>query len=149
MDSKDNENKLVPGQGQPLRLDQLKKLATGQPAALLPTLAVAKRPRARFQRAGRTWTGVLAIGACLAAAGALMLQKGDLLGAVVRLPAAPAAPDLGMAPAEQEKMWAMAAYEPNDFPGLLGVRKDEAARMEENARKLQRLLSGEDETGLQ
>jgi hypothetical protein len=144
MDSRDNENKLVPGQGQPLRLDQLKKLAAGQGVS---APAATPMKRARFRRAGKTWTGVLAIGAVLSAAGALMLRKGDLLDSLVRLPAAPAAPDHGMASAEQEKMWALAAFEPNDFPGLLGVRKDDAARMEVNARKLQRLLS--EETGLQ
>jgi hypothetical protein len=145
MDHKDNQNNLVPGQGKPLNLDQLKKLAAGQ--SIAPARAATAKPR-RFRRGQQAWTGAVAVGALLAAAGALMIRKGDVLDSLVRLPAAPAGPDVGMSPEEQERYWAMASYEPSGFPGLLGVKKDDAARMEENARKLQRLLSDE-ETGLQ
>lgn len=150
MDMRDNENHLVPGQGQPLNLDKLKKLAaSGQPLAggqAAPGTAAAK-PR-HFKRAGQAWAGALALGAVLASAGALVLGgKGGVLEALAG-GTRPAMPDVGMSQAEAERYWAMAAFEPSRFPALLGVPVDDLKRQEENARKLQRLLSEQEHPGL-
>lgn len=147
MDMENNENRLVPGQGRPLNLEKLKKLSYGKPLAAGQPLAAAQpaaspmRPR-RFRRAGSAWAGALAMGAVLAAVTTLvLLDRGGALRSLVRGSAAPALPDASLSPEDKERFWALAEYEPTRFASLMGVDQDEPARMEENARKLERLLS--------
>lgn len=151
MDMKNNDHNLVPGQGKPLNLDKLRKLAAGQSLATgQPSMetAPALKPR-RFKRAGRAWAGVLALGIILASAGAMVfLETGGILEMLVRSSAQPAMPDQGMTQADQEKYWALASFEPTRFPSLMGVPPSDFGREEENARKLQRLLSDREHPGL-
>ena len=151
MDMKNNGNNLVPGQGQPLNLDKLKKLAAGQSLAAGQPMAEAAsvKPR-RFKRAGRAWAGALVVGAALSAAGSLVfLEKGGILDMLARNSVQPGMPDEDMSQAEKDRYWALASYEPSRFPSLMGVRESDNQREERNARKLQRLLSDEERGGLQ
>lgn len=150
MDMKNNQNNLVPGQGKPLNLDKLKKLAIGQSLAVGQSVAhpVPAKSR-RFKRAGRAWAGALAFGACLSAAGALVfLEKGGILETLAMTAEQPGMPDEGMSRGEREKYWALASYEPTRFPSLMGVRQTDNQREEQNARKLQRLLADREHPGL-
>lgn len=153
MDIKDKGSNLVPGQGRPLTLDQLRKLA-GNPAATggtgaarpAPEAAAAGRTR-RFRRAPRAWAGALAFGAALSAASAigasLFLDRGPGIPASAAFApgARPAAPDAGLSAAERERYWAIAALEPGLFPALLGIPGDDPGFRERNARHPGRLLS--------
>lgn len=148
MDMKHDGNNLVPGQGRPMNLDQLKKLAAGKPLAAGQTLAESAGKPRRVKRAGKAWAGALALGAALSAAAAVvLLERGGLLQAFLRSDP-PGMPDEGLSAAEKEKYWALAAYEPSKFQSLLGVPESDLSRQEENARKLQQLLSERAQPGL-
>lgn len=153
-----NENRLVPGQSRPPQLAKLKKLAhgppaSGRPAPSSPVVVAPAKPR-RFRRAGTTWAGALVLGAVLMTAASLvLLERGGSPGKLLRGAAAPATriampgaagflPDAALSPEESGEYWALAEFDPDRFAALLGVRPDEPARMEEDARRLERLLSG-------
>lgn len=148
MEMQGNENRLVPGQGRPLDLGKLKKLAYGKPPAAGRTLAASRplsspsAPR-RIRRAGSAWAGALVLGSALIALGTLLfLDRGGPLRPLLQGNPAPVLPDAGLSPADKEKFWTSAGYESSRFASLMGVRTDDPARMEADALRLERLLSG-------
>lgn len=146
-----NENRLVPGPGRRPDLGKLKKLAYGKPTAagrpsagsLSPphTLVSPAAPR-RLRRAESAWAGALSMGAVLLTVASLvLLDRGGALPTLLSGNPAPALPDAGLSLEDRAKYWTLAEYEPGRFASLLGVRPDEPARMEKDARRLERLLS--------
>lgn len=142
-----NENRLVPGQGRPIDLGKLKHLAYGNPPAAGRSTAPFRiaipspRPR-RFRRAASDWSGLLGVGLLLAAVAFLVhLDQGKALRNLIRGTAAPVLPDAALNPEDREKYWALAGHDPARFARLLGVDPNDPARMEQDARKLERLLA--------
>jgi hypothetical protein len=138
---------LVPGTAQPLGLEKLRSKLIAPAAVPADSPASPKHPR-RIRRAADSRAGTLILGAALSALGAMAFLGGAAPASLALRATLVAAPDVGLSPEESGRVWTRAGFDSEAFLSALGVPRDDLARREADARRLERLLSRRAHPGL-